>query len=255
MSPSIPPAVIDRLRAASRVAVLTGAGVSAESGVPTFRDAQRGFWSRYDPTELATPQAFQRNPRLVWDWYSYRRGLIEAAEPNSAHYALVDLEQHYGNFTLITQNVDGLHWRAGSRTLLELHGNIGRCRCFDCGKVVERWSDDEERPPACAHCGGLLRPDVVWFGEGLPARTLEQAYRAAERSEVFLCIGTSAIVHPAASLPLIALRGGAYVIEINTEETALSLLAHLLIQGQAGVLLPELAREVTDAERSRGEER
>lgn len=249
MTGFIPGEVVERLRAASRVAVLTGAGISAESGIPTFRDAQTGLWSQYHPSELATPQAFLRNPRLVWNWYAYRRKMAEAAQPNPAHYALVDLEQHYPTFTLITQNVDGLHWRAGSRDLLELHGNISRVRCFDCATFVDRWSDDEDGPPACAHCGGYLRPDVIWFGEGLPSRELGMAYRAAEHSDVFLCIGTSAVVQPAASLPLIALRGGSYVIEINTEDTSLSDMAHYSLQGKAGDILPELVQLVSGADR------
>ncbi len=245
--------VVERLRAAERVAVLTGSGVSAESGVPTFRNAQTGLWARYDPTELATPQAFLRNPRLVWDWYDYRRKIILAAQPNPAHYALVDLEQHYPNFTLITQNIDSLHWRAGSRELLELHGNIARTRCFECGTHAPGWDEEGELPPRCARCGGLLRPDVVWFGEGLPEQELRRAYRAAERSQVFLSVGTSAMVQPAASLPLIARRAGAFLIEINTEETALSVMADCWLQGKAGEVLPELVRRVIGAERSREE--
>jgi NAD-dependent deacetylase len=251
--PSFPSELLDRLRAARRVAVLTGAGVSAESGVPTFRDAQTGLWSQYDPTELATPQAFQRNPRLVWDWYRHRRKLVESAAPNPAHYALVDLEQYYDTFTLITQNVDGLHWQAGSRDLLELHGNIARSRCFDCGVYADRWSDDDDGPPPCASCGGLLRPDVVWFGEGIPSRALRSAVAAAEKADVFLCIGTSAVVQPAASLPALALRSGAYVVEMNIEETALSVLTHCSLRGKAGELLPALAEEVLGRERSSGE--
>lgn len=245
--------VVARLQSATRVAVLTGAGVSAESGVPTFRDAQTGLWARYDPTELATPQAFLRHPRLVWDWYAYRRKIVEAAEPNAGHYALVDLEQHYPSFTLITQNVDGLHWRAGSRDLLELHGNISRVRCFECAAYAPGWDDEGELPPRCARCGGLLRPDVVWFGEGLPEQELRQAYRAAERAQVFLSIGTSAMVQPAASLPLIARRAGAYLIEINMEETALSVMADCWLQGKSGDILPELARWVIGDRRSREE--
>lgn len=253
MAELFPGDVVERLRTASRVAVLTGAGISAESGVPTFRDAQTGMWSQYDPSELATPQAFMRNPRLVWNWYAHRRKLVEEAQPNAAHYALVDLEERYPTFSLITQNIDGLHWRAGSRDLLELHGNIARVRCFDCSAFAERWSDDEDAPPLCAHCGGYLRPDVVWFGEGLPSRELGMAYRAAERSEVFLCIGTSAMVQPAASLPLIAMRGGSFVVEINTEDTVVSDMAHYSLRGTAGDMLPLLAQFVMDHGQQREE--
>ena len=253
MTMPIPNEVVDRLRVAKRVAVLTGGGISAESSVPTFRTSKTGKWSQYDSTELATPQAFQRNPRLVWDWYKYRRELISAAEPTPAHHALVDLEQHYPEFTVITQTIDGLHWRAGNRNGVEVQGNIARCRCFDCGAYVERWVDDAPGPPLCAHCGGFLRPDVVWFGEGLSSRKLEQAYRAAEHSNVLLCVGTSAMVQPTASLPLIALRGGSFVVEINIEDTALSVLAHCSLRGEAGTVLPELAQRVTEHERSREE--
>lgn len=254
MTHSIPSEVVTRLRAAERVAVLTGAGVSAESGIPTFRQAQTGLWARYDPTELATPQAFLRNPRLVWDWYAYRRQIVNEARPNPAHYALVDLEQHYPDFSLITQNIDGLHWRAGSRDIFELHGNIERTRCFECGTYAKGWDDEGEIPPRCGHCGGLLRPDVVWFGEGLPERELHMAYTAAERAQVFLSIGTSAIVQPAASLPLIAKRAGAYVVEINPEETALSIMADCWLQYKAGELLPTLVQQVIGASRNLEEE-
>lgn len=244
MTFNIPDEVVAHMCSAKRVAVLTGAGVSAESGVPTFRQAQTGMWARFDPTELATPQAFLRNPRLVWDWYAYRRQMVEAAQPNPAHYTLVDLEQYYPDFTLITQNIDGLHWRAGSRDLLELHGNIERTRCFECGTYAKGWDEEGEIPPRCGHCGGLLRPDVVWFGEGLPERELRLAYEAAEQAQLFLSVGTSAVVQPAASLPIIAKRAGAYVIEINPEETALSIVADCWLPGKAGEVLPELARLV-----------
>lgn len=245
MAEFLPESIIERLRKAKTMAVLTGAGISAESGIPTFRSAQTGLWRNYDPTELATPQAFMRNPGLVWKWYSYRRKLANEAEPNNAHYALVDLEQHYPHFTLITQNVDGLHWRAGSRNMLELHGNISRVRCFDCAMYADVWEEDEEKnPPVCAACGGFLRPDVLWFGEGLPSRELALAYQAAQSCDVFLCIGTSAMVQPAASLPLMALRKGALVIEINLEDTALSDMVHYSLHGSAGILLPQLAEMI-----------
>lgn len=244
MIPAIPSEVVTHMRSAERVVALTGAGVSAESGIPTFRQAQTGLWAQYDPIELATPQAFLRTPRLVWDWYTYRRQIIAVAEPNPAHYALVDLEQHYPTFTLVTQNIDGLHWRAGSRDMLELHGNIERTRCFECGTYAQGWDEEGELPPRCGHCGGLLRPDVVWFGEGLPERELHLAYTVTQQVQIFLSIGTSAVVQPAASLPLIAKRAGAYVIEINPEETSLSVVADCWLQGQAGVILPELVRQV-----------
>lgn len=243
MTNTIPAEVVEHLRNAGRVAVLTGAGVSAESGLPTFRQAQTGLWSRYDPTELATPEAFLRNPRLVWDWYAYRRQMAREAQPNPAHYALVTLEQHAANFTLITQNIDGLHRRASSQAILELHGNLERIRRFDSGTVVETWDDDGQMPPRCPETGELLRPSVVWFGEELPRQELRLAYSAAEQSDLFLAIGTSAVVQPAASLPLIAKRAGAYVIEVNPEETALSVVADCWLRGKAGVVLPILVRQ------------
>ena len=235
--------LIDALRAAHRVVVLTGAGVSAESGVPTFREAQTGLWRQYDPRELATPQAFARNPRLVWEWYQWRRELIDKARPNPAHYALVDLEQHIPEFLLITQNIDGFHWAAGSRDMVELHGNIARTRCFDEGTLVDSWNDDEV-PPRCYHCGAYLRPDVVWFGEGIPGHALERALEAASSCDVFLSVGTSAMVAPAASFPLIAKRNGARVVEINPEQTAIAVVADWSVRGKAGEVLPELVRRL-----------
>jgi NAD-dependent deacetylase len=236
-----------RLARARQVTVLTGAGVSAESGIPTFRNAQTGLWAQYDPTELATPQAFLRTPKLVWEWYDYRRKMVEAATPNAGHYALVDMEQHFADFLLITQNIDNLHWRAGSRDLLELHGNISRVRCFECAVQAPGWDDDGEIPPRCGHCGGMLRPDVVWFGEGLSSQGLRAAYQAAERAEVFFSVGTSAMVQPAAALPLIARRAGAYLVEINPEETSLALMADEWLCGPAGEILPMLVQHLSES--------
>ena len=235
-----PSELLSFLRAANRVVVLTGAGVSAESGVPTFRDAQTGLWARYDPTQLATPDAFRRNPALVWDWYAYRRDLIAAVRPNPAHYALAALEARYPDFVLITQNIDGLHAQAGSRKVIELHGNIRRVKCFACGKPAATWDDSREKPPRCANCGGLLRPDVVWFGETLPMDALRRAVEAAERAEVFFSIGTSAVVEPAASLPRVARRKGAVLVEINPDTTPLTPLADYVFHGKAGEILPAL---------------
>jgi NAD-dependent deacetylase len=240
MTVEIPDELIETLRAARHVAVLTGAGVSAESGVPTFREAQTGLWRQYDPRDLATQQAFVRNPRLVWEWYEWRRHLIDQAKPNPAHYALVDLEQIIPEYLLITQNIDGFHWAAGSRDMVELHGNIARTKCFDEGILIDRWVDTEDLPPHCPRCGGYLRPDVVWFGEGIPAHALDRALEACMHADVFLCVGTSAVVAPAGSFPLIAKRHGARVVEINPEQTALSMMADWSIRGQAGKVLPEL---------------
>ena len=197
--------LIDSLRTENRVAVLTGAGISAESGVPTFR-GENGLWKKFRPEELANFDAFIRNPSLVWEWYNYRRKLISEIKPNSGHYALAELEQMFETFTLITQNIDGLHYRAGSKNILELHGNIMKNKCISCDKVPQTVQlTDGPNPPHC-ECGELLRPDVVWFGESLPQRELRLAFDAAESCDIFLSIGTSSVVQPAASLPLVAKR-------------------------------------------------
>jgi len=228
------------LRNARFVAVLTGAGVSAESGVPTFRDAQSGLWAKYDPHELATPEAFARNPKLVWDWYAARRAMIAKVDPNPAHYALAELETLVPGFLLATQNVDGLHRRAGSRKLVELHGNILRVRCSSCGAFADTWSDAS--PPPCAACGAHLRPDVVWFNEILPADAQSAASDAAASCDVYLVAGTSAEVYPAAALPRTALRNGACVIEVNAGTTPLTASATCSLRGKAGEVLPRLVR-------------
>ncbi len=236
--------LVEALRRARRVAVLTGAGVSAESGVPTFRDAQTGLWAKFNPQELATREAFQRNPKLVWEWYAFRRELTANAKPNPGHYALVDLERRVPDFTLVTQNVDGLHLRAGSRNVIELHGNIARTKCFKEDVRVAAWIDDGQLPPRCPRCASYLRPDVVWFGEMLPPLALDEAFRAAERCDVFLSIGTSGVVEPAASLPFTALRHGAVVVEVNPDETPLSGSATYWLRAASGVALPLLVERV-----------
>ncbi len=228
-----------RLADARCVAVLTGAGVSAESGVPTFRGAD-GLWRRYRAEELATPEAFAHDPKLVWEWYDWRRQLLAKCEPNPAHHAIVRLESCCPEFLLITQNVDGLHQRAGSRSLVELHGNLWRVRCPGCETTTEnREVPFQTLPPRCA-CGGLLRPDVVWFGEPLPPEAMQRAFAAAEACEVMLVAGTSAVVQPAASLPTVAREHGAYVVEVNPEPTPLSAMAHEVHRGMAGEILPAL---------------
>ncbi|MCL4680242.1 MAG: NAD-dependent deacylase [Rhodocyclaceae bacterium] len=236
----IPRELIERLGSARRVAVLTGAGISAESGIPTFRDALTGLWANYDPQELATPEGFARNPKLVWDWYAERRQRIAGVQPNPGHLALAALEQRFERFTLVTQNIDSLHQRAGSRQVVELHGNIARVKC-SVEKTVVNPIPEDASPPRC-HCGAFLRPDVVWFGEMLPADALARAEEAAEHCEVFLSIGTSAQVYPAAELPLRALSAGAAVVEINPERTALTRHAQFSLQGPAGTILPQLVR-------------
>jgi NAD-dependent deacetylase len=227
------------IREARSVAVLTGAGISAESGVPTFR-GPGGLWRQYRPEELATPEAFRRDPRLVWEWYDWRRQRIAQARPNAGHEALVRLERSKPRFWLITQNVDGLHERAGSRRVIKLHGDIWLVRCVACGREQR----DErvplpELPPRCA-CGGLLRPGVVWFGEALPPGTWEAAEQAVREAEVLLVVGTSAVVYPAAGLIPLAQACGARVIEVNPEETPMSARLDCSLRGPAGVILPAL---------------
>jgi NAD-dependent deacetylase len=236
----IPSELIRRISAAKSITVLTGAGVSAESGVPTFRDAQTGLWAKYRAEDLATPSAFRRDPRLVWEWYDWRRELVANAQPNPAHHALAEMEKLFAQFHLITQNVDGLHQRAGSQNVIELHGNITRTKCFDEGTVVSTWADTGDVPPKCPNCGGLLRPDVVWFEEPMPELEIGLAMRASMTCEVFLSIGTSTVVYPAASLPFEALRSGATVVEINPQPTPFTDQAHFALAGAAGAALPAL---------------
>ncbi|NNC64645.1 MAG: NAD-dependent protein deacylase [Gammaproteobacteria bacterium] len=237
----------ERLVSADRWLVLTGSGVSAASGVPTFRDAQTGLWAKYDAESLATPGAFRDNPALVWDWYEWRRSLIARADPNSAHFALAELASMKPGLTLVTQNVDGLHQRAGSEAVVEFHGNIERNRCFECGIVTDSEPGTEDRPPLCEHCGGLLRPDVVWFGETIPRAALEAAAEAAGTAEVFLSVGTAAAVYPAAGLAQAAAMAGATIVEINPERTPLSDLADHVLDGSAASWLPTIAAAVRDA--------
>lgn len=228
-----------QLASARSVAVLTGAGVSAESGVPTFRGAD-GLWRQYRAEDLATPEAFARDPTLVWEWYDWRRQLIAKCQPNPAHHAIALLERQVQEFLLITQNVDGLHRMAGSVGMVELHGSLWRVRCLQDGRITEKLDVPLDTiPPRCA-CGGLLRPDVVWFGEALPFDALQQAFEAAESCDVFLVVGTSAVVQPAASLPRVARNKGAYVVEVNLEPTPLTSIAHESHHGKAGEILPKL---------------
>ncbi len=239
-SPPIPSKLIETLRSARYVTVLTGSGVSAESRIPTFREAQTGLWAKYDPLELATPEAFQRNPQLVWKWYEWRRGLVTEAQPNPGHLTLAELEQRIPQFTLITQNIDGLHQRAGSRNVIELHGNINRTKCFNEGNIIESWPPTTKIPPRCPQCGGYLRPDVVWFGESLPQEALAVAMLAAGECDLFISIGTSALVQPAASLPLMALQNGIPTVEINPDSTPLTNRVTYSLPGPAGQILPAL---------------
>lgn len=235
-----PAELIRQLAAAKSVAVLTGAGVSAESGVPTYRDSQTGLWAKYRPQELDTPDAFRRNPRLVWEWYLWRRQQVTEAKPNAAHVTLAAMQNRFPSFYLITQNIDGLHQRAGSRDVIELHGSLMRVKCFDEGTVVANWKETGEGPPRCPHCGGRLRPDIVWYEEMLPEAELELATHAARTCDVFFSIGTSSVVYPAAALPLEAAQHGATVVEINPLPTPLTKEADFVLNGPAGTVLPEL---------------
>ena len=239
---NIPPGLIQLLQNSNCIVALTGAGVSQESGLRTFRDAQTGLWAQYKPEELASPEAFRRDPKLIWDWYAWRREAVKGVRPNAGHYALVEIERRIPRFTLITQNVDGLHRMAGNQNVLELHGNIQRVRCADCYTFTETWEDDTESVPRCKECGGLLRPDVVWFGEALPRDQLEAAVEAARTCNVFFSIGTSGVVQPAASLAYAAHNRGAVVVEINAEPTPLTTKADYTLHGKSGEILPELVR-------------
>ncbi len=222
------------------VAALTGAGISAESGIPTFRGAKDALWRNHRPEDLATPQAFERDSMLVWEWYEWRRGLIAKAEPNPGHLALAAFERRHEAFSLVTQNVDGLHDRAGSLGVLKLHGDIWRLRCTGC---AAEWTSHDiplpALPPRCA-CGAIARPGVVWFGEALPNDVFEKAAQAAAGCAVLLVIGTSAAVYPAAGLVPLARRSGARIIEVNVAESGVSAIADASLRGAAGDLLPRL---------------
>jgi NAD-dependent deacetylase len=227
------------LKAARQIAVLTGAGVSAESGIPTFRDAE-GLWEGHPVEQVAYPDAFVRDPAMVWKFYNARRDNLRRVEPNAGHFALVRLEQELGpdRFTLVTQNVDGLHRRAGSRSVVELHGNLTRARCTGCGRNEDRGLEPLGDLPKCPHCGALVRPDVVWFTEALPDDAWEAASAAAESCDCFLIVGTSAVVYPAAGLISTARHGKAKVIEFNKQRTDASHLADVNVFGPSGQTLP-----------------
>lgn len=231
-----------RIAAAQNVLVLTGAGVSAESGVPTFRGPE-GLWRQFRPEDLATPEAFARDPRLVWEWYAWRRERIAPLVPNAAHRAIAALERRVPGFLLATQNVDRLHQAAGSRRLVELHGSLWVVRCGACGREEEdRRVPLPELPPRCA-CGELLRPGVVWFGETLPAEAIEAAFAAGHAADVVLVAGTSSVVYPAAAIAPVARGRGAFVIEVNPEQTPLTHLADAALHGPAAEIVPRLLPE------------
>ncbi|HSH26183.1 MAG TPA: NAD-dependent protein deacylase [Wenzhouxiangella sp.] len=241
----LPQALIEALHQARRVAVLTGAGVSADSGIPTFRDAQTGVWEHFDPMELASPEGFSNDPATVWEWYQWRRELIGRTRPNAGHHALVELATRVPRLDLITQNVDGFHRLAGSDPVLELHGNIQRSICSRTRREIDAdWlatHADHKPPPSPHHPDGLARPDVVWFGEALDEDVLRAAFEIAEGCDLMLVAGTSGAVQPAASLPAIAARAGAAVIEINPQRSELTALARWHLAGPSVTWLPALA--------------
>ena len=233
------------LNSDSFITVLTGAGVSAECGIPTFR-GEGGLWRTYRAEDLATPGAFSKDPRLVWEWYDYRRAICADKEPNPAHHAITRLDGNLANFLLITQNVDNLHGRAGTRRLVELHGNLYRARCLDCGGIEQDLPVPlGEIPPMCA-CGGMLRPDIVWFGEALPEKAIRMATEASRDCELMVVAGTSAIVQPAASMPLLARQAGAHVIEVNPDPTPLTPYVDIHLEGKAGEILPGLVDAILE---------
>lgn len=224
--------------------ILTGAGISAESGVPTFR-GKEGLWGKFKAEELATMDAFIANPQIVWEWYNWRRELMGKVQPNPGHYAISELEKMFDNFTLVTQNVDGLHKIAETQNILELHGNIYRNKCSKCNVIFDSNVEiDPDNIPLCNKCGGKLRPDVVWFGEMLDSQIINSAFDMSERCQIFFSVGTSAIVHPAASLPVSAKQNGAVLVEINPEETPLSYLCDFSIRAQSGDFLPRLVDKI-----------
>jgi NAD-dependent deacetylase len=231
----------------AKLAVFTGAGVSKESGIPTFREPETGLWARYDPMQLATPEAYRQDPPFVWSWYEHRFGVTAAAEPNAGHYAIAELEALLPRVVVITQNIDGLHQRAGSTHVIELHGTMHSFRCIDGkhrGFGWDDFADQDEKPPRCPACGDYLRPEVVWFGEGLPPEALSAAQQLSAACDVMLIVGTSGVVYPAAAMPMIAGEAGATVIDVNPERSGLSRVADIFLQGPGGEVLPALVKAV-----------
>jgi NAD-dependent deacetylase len=228
---------------AEQLVVLTGAGMSKESGIPTFREARQGLWAEYDPVEMATYEGFLRNPPLVWSWYEHRFGMVESAEPNSGHLAIAEMEKRLPSVTVVTQNVDGLHQAAGSTHVLELHGSIRRYRCLGgrhTGFTPASFAGQAEKPPRCPYCQQMLRPEVVWFGEYLPQDVLAEAYSLSQSCDVMLVIGTSGVVQPAASLPFVAKAVGATIIDVNPDADEIAQMADVFLPGPAGDILPRL---------------
>jgi NAD-dependent deacetylase len=247
------PELLTVLRNARHIAVFTGAGVSAESGIPTFRDAQTGLWEKFDAAKLASPSAYRNDKALVWGWYEWRRMKVLKAAPNPAHHAIVALAEHVEKLKVITQNVDDLHERAGSAGVIHLHGSLHKPRCFTCARPYEFSSEIPEEPeygrrlepPRCAHCGGGIRPGVVWFGEQLPEADWQRAEIVVHQCDVLISIGTSSMVWPAAQLPKYAAGRSAKVIQINQDATELDKVAHFNLRGKAGDIMPRLVEAVS----------
>jgi len=245
--------LIEVLQDANSVAVLTGAGISAESGIPTFR-GEEGLWKKYRPEELATPTAFSQDPKLVWEWYDWRRGIIGQKEPNPGHKVIARWEETFPTVSLITQNIDGLHQKAGSKNIWELHGNIWKLRCTEEGTITENYDTPlKEIPPLCPDCGALLRPHVVWFGESLSPTILQKSIQLSSECNVMFVVGTSAVVQPAASLPFEASEAGAKIVEINLDPTPLSLYADFSIRGKSGEILPLIDEELKKTSKTQKE--
>lgn len=239
--------LVDILNRTSRVAVLTGAGISAESGIPTFRGEQ-GLWKNFRAEQLATPQAFAENPDLVWEWYDWRRGIIGSKDINDGHRVLSKWESIFPEYTVITQNIDGFHAKAGSTNIVELHGNIWKMRCTEEGAVKENHEIPlKALPPRCSNCGALLRPHVVWFGEPLEQAVIQRAFALSSSCEVIFVVGTSAVVQPAASLPIAAADAGAKIVEINPDPTPLTVYADFAFKGNSGEILPLIDNELSQA--------
>ncbi len=227
-----------RLKKADSILFFTGAGISAESGISTFR-GKDGIWNKLKPEELASFDAFMRNPDMVWEWYQYRRKIIGESSPNPGHNAIAEFEKYFAEITVVTQNVDNLHRRAGSTKVLELHGNIERNFCIDCRTFFNLHEfKDDNKVPKCSKCGGFIRPDVVWFGEMLPQEVFRDAESAAERSDICFIIGTSAVVYPAAYIPISAKSSNSFLVEVNIEETEMTRMVDYSIIGKAGEILP-----------------
>ena len=232
---------------AKKVVVFTGAGVSKESGIATFREPETGLWARYDPMELATYEAYVRQPEFVWIWYEHRFGAAAAAAPNPGHIAIAELGRMLPRVSVVTQNIDGLHQRAGSSDVVELHGSMFRFKCLSerhTGFVFDDFAGQDEKPPRCPECDGLLRPDVVWFGEALPDDAIDRARELSASCDVMLVVGTSGVVFPAAAMPLIAKEAGATVIDVNPERDALAQRCDLFLKGPGGKVLPRLVAAV-----------